>query len=132
MVDFTVDYCVRRDIAIVAITGGCNDRCAEELKRLLGRLMSEGYMKYILDVSGLSFAETPGFRLIMLKVAELQELGGGLVVVGLCGRVERAFNLLKLGTLVPVANDVASAISEMSDAHWADIIRMALPARGFR
>jgi anti-sigma B factor antagonist len=108
---YAVSHRLISDIAVIAVEGGCDECCTKELEVLLDRLMAGGYRNYILDVTGLSFAESPGFRLLIRKVADIQELGGDLIVVGLSGRVERAFDLLKLGPLVPTAGDVGRAIT---------------------
>ncbi len=50
---------------------------------------------------------------VIQEVNDLQNRGGTLVVVGLSGRVARAFNLLRLGSLVPTADTVRSAISQI-------------------
>lgn len=111
MADYMVSHCLISGIAVIAVKGGCDENCTEELEALLDRLIADGNGSYILDVTGLSFAESSSFRLLIRKVADIQELGGNLIVVGLSGRVERAFNLLKLGGLVPTASDVRSAIA---------------------
>lgn len=111
MVTYMVSHRLIDDIVLISVRGGCDDRCTMELEALLDRLIAEGYKRYVLDVAGLAFAESPGFRLLIRKVADIQELGGDLVVAGLSGRIERAFNLLKLGTLVPTTDDVRTAIT---------------------
>jgi anti-sigma B factor antagonist len=108
-------------VAIIRVSGGCEERCAREMEMLLDKLIAEGHRRYILDVTDLSFAESPGFRLLIRKVADIQELDGNLIVVGLSGRVERAFNLLKLDSLVPTADDVESAIAELNDVPQSNI-----------
>lgn len=109
MNDYTVYHRLIGDIALICIRGGCDAHCTSELEMLLDRLMAGGCTRYILDVRGLSFAESPAFRLLIRKVAEIRELRGDLIVAGLAGRVERAFNLLRLGELVSTATDVKSA-----------------------
>lgn len=108
---YAVSHRLISDIAIIAVEGGCDERCTNELEVLLDQLMAGCCKNYILDVTGLSFAESPGFRLLIRKVADIQELGGDLIIVGLSGRVERAFNLLKLGPLVTTAGDIKTAIA---------------------
>lgn len=121
MVDYTVFHRFINDIALIVVKGGCDSNCTGELETLLDHLIAEGYKRYILDVAGLCFAESPGFRLLISKVAYIQELGGNLIVVGLSGRVERAFSLLKLGGLVPTAEDVRSAIAELDRSHSPNV-----------
>ncbi|MCE5197598.1 MAG: STAS domain-containing protein [Armatimonadota bacterium] len=115
MAKYIVSHHLISDIALIAIKGGCDECCTKELEVLLDRLIAKGYGRYILDVTGLSFAESPAFRLLIRKVEDIQELGGNLIVVGLSGRVERAFNLLRLGSLVPTASDMKMALAKFRD-----------------
>ena len=121
MADYTVFHRFINDIALIIVKGGCDSNCTGELETLLDHLIAEGYKRYILDVAGLCFAESPGFRLLISKVAYIQELGGNLIVVGLSGRVERAFSLLRLGGLVPKAEDVKSAIAVFGELRSSNV-----------
>lgn len=115
MGSYTVHHRLIEDIALICIKGGCDEHCTGELDVLLSRLMAEGCTRYVLDVRGLSFAESPAFRLLIRKVAEIRELRGDLIVAALSGRVERAFNLLRLGELVSTATDARSAIAKLRE-----------------
>lgn len=114
MVHYAIERRIIYDsIVVITVSGGLDTSCAAEMKLLFDHLTEDGYLCYILDVTDLSFAESPGFRLLIQEVNDLQDRGGTLVVVGLSGRVARAFNLLRLGSLVPTADTVRSAISQI-------------------
>ncbi len=115
MKSYTVYHRLIEDIALICVKGGCDDYCTAELEVILDRLIAEGCTRYVLDVKGLSFAESPAFRLLIRKVAVIRELRGDLIVAGLSGRVERAFNLLRLGELVCTTTDVRSAIARLRE-----------------
>jgi anti-anti-sigma factor len=115
MTKYTVHHRFIHDIAVISVSGGCEDRCTEEVEKLFDHLIAEGYRRYIFDVTRLDYAESSGFRLLIHKTEDIQNLGGNLIVVGLSGRVERAFNLLKLRSYVPTAGDIKSALIELGE-----------------
>lgn len=128
MAQYSIEHRIVYDrIIVITIRGGLDALCAAEMKMLFDHLIAGGYLYYILDVTDLSFAESPGFRLLIQEVADLQERGGTLVAVGISGRVERAFNLLRLGSLVPTADTVRAAISLI---HGIDAPEPATGTRG--
>jgi len=104
-----------RGCVIVGLNGACDDECANELGRTVDSLVESGHTSLILDLSRTKYVESSGFRLILDRLTRLHELGGQLIVTGLCGTVGRAFKLLKLDKSVPVAEDVNSAVQLLSE-----------------
>jgi anti-anti-sigma factor len=121
MTQYMVNYDFVHDITIITVSGGCEEQCAREMEMIIDRLMDEGYKQFILDVSGLNFVETPGLRFIINKVVEIQSIEGALIIVGLSGLVKRVFDMLKLGSTIPTADDVESAIARLNKSQTSEV-----------
>jgi anti-anti-sigma factor len=119
VVDYAIAHFIKGETVIISAKGGCNDKCAREAEELIDSYLAKGFRNFILDVSELSFIETPGLRLVVRKFSRIQECGGMLVLTGMKGRVARTFNLMKMNGIVPTMDtpDMALEMLEFSGDH---------------
>jgi len=95
--------------AVIRPEGACNEARTEALAKLVNSPLLDA-KHLILDLSHTDYVESPGFRWIVRQVRKLETDGRKLVVTGMLAPVDRAFKLLKLENLVPVAKDVTEAL----------------------
>ncbi|HOM70973.1 MAG TPA: STAS domain-containing protein [Armatimonadota bacterium] len=101
------------EAVVISPKGACDDHCAEVLESIIKQIEEKPHQTVILDASKLQYIETPGFRLIIKQFRKLQELGGMLIVAGLCGPAERAFRLLQLDKYIPAVANVEAALARV-------------------
>ncbi len=107
-----IHYHVSDGCAVVRPEGGCNAETTEALARLVNSpIISSKHL--ILDLSRARYVETPGYRWILRQLKQLEASGKSLVVTGLSPSVTRAFRLLRLDEMVPVASTVSAAMRRL-------------------
>lgn len=102
-------YRVSEGVAIIRPEEACNENTTEALATLVNSSIIQS-KSLIIDLSHVTYVETPGFRWIMRQFRQLESAGMLLVLAGLPPAVERAFKLLKLDTVVPAAKSVTEAM----------------------
>lgn len=109
-----IHYSIADDWAVVRPEEACNEDCTQALARLVNSPLIDSE-NLIIDLSHVEYVETPGFRWLVRQYRQLEAKGKVLVVAGLPPSVERAFKLLQLDRLIPLAKDVPEAIYLVSD-----------------
>lgn len=107
-----IHYKIADGYAVVRPEGACNEAGTEALARLVNSSLVDS-KHLILDLSHAQYVETPGFRWIVRQFKKLESDGRTMVVTGLPPSTERAFKLLKLDKMVPVARNMAEAFSKV-------------------
>jgi len=105
-----IHYHVSHGYAVVRPEGACNESTTEALARLVNSPLIES-RNLILDLSHCAYVETPGYRWIVRQFRKAESNGKTVVVVGLPPSVERAFALLRLDEVIPVAKTVSEALA---------------------
>lgn len=104
-----IHYSLADDWAVVRPEDACNEDCTQALARLVNSPLIDSE-NLIIDLSHVEYVETPGFRWLVRQFRQLETKGKVLIVAGLPPSVERAFKLLQLDRLIPLAKDVPEAI----------------------
>ena len=104
-----IHYRLYSGCAVVRPEGACNTDTTEALAKLVNSSLLES-RNLIVDLSHSRYVETPGYRWIVRQFEQLELSGKSLIVTGLPPSVERAFKLLGLDRMVPVARDVSIAM----------------------
>lgn len=107
-----IHYHLMDKCAVVRPEGACDEPRTEALAKLANSPLIDS-RHLIVDLSHADYVESPGFRWIVRQVRKLEERGQSLVVVGLPPSAERAFRLLRLDEIVPVANTVHEALRKI-------------------
>ena len=108
-------YSLVEGSAIVRPEGACNEERTEALAKLVNSPLI-GAKNLILDLSHVSYVESPGYRWLVRQMQQLESDGKRLVLAGAPPSVERTLKLLKLDRVVPVAKDVKEALAKLKFA----------------
>jgi anti-anti-sigma factor len=103
----------RGEALVMRPEGGCSQECVEAMDGVISHVDSGARKNIILDASRLSYIDTPGFRWILQRGLDLQATGRALIVVGLTGSAERAFQLLQIGRFICSASSVEAALTRV-------------------
>ncbi|MCE5200372.1 MAG: STAS domain-containing protein [Armatimonadota bacterium] len=108
-----IHYHVVNGYAVVRPEGACDEGTTEALASFANSPLVES-CNLIIDLSHVEYVETPGYRWIVRQFRQLETSGKALVVVGLPKSVRRAFELLRLDSIVPTAETVTEAMHKLS------------------
>ncbi len=100
------------DLNILKITGKLDPFAWRDLKDTIGSLAGgEKKTDLLVDLSGLDFMASSGFRELFLAGRQLARHGGRLAVCSLQGEVKRVFDLAKFDTAYPIFESHEAAVA---------------------
>ena len=99
---------------VVELVGRLDATTAADLEKHCADLVEQGVGKIALDLTRVDYLSSAGLRSILTVAKRLKGLGGGLAVGGTRGMVKEVFAISGLGALMPVADDLESALAALS------------------
>lgn len=97
---------------MVALAGEVDATNSEELHGVLESVVREHPRLLLVDLSGLSFMDSTGLRMLLRANRELDREGGVLGLVAPQASVARVLQLTKADQLIPVYDSVADAAAD--------------------
>ena len=97
---------------MVALAGEVDATNSEELQGVLEPMVSEHPRLLLVDLSGLSFMDSTGLRVLLRANRALDREGGVLGLVAPQSSVARVLQLTKADQLVPVYDSVEAAAAD--------------------
>ncbi len=99
----------RGDAVIVSFGGELDISSAARVEGELARVEADAPAVLVLDLSGLSFMDSTGLRLVVGADHRARERGGRLAVVRGSDAVQRVFRITRLEDRLEMADSVAQA-----------------------
>jgi anti-sigma B factor antagonist len=112
--DFSIDHRPAGDISVVEVKGWVEISTAPQLRDTAIRLIDEGRLHLVLDLSETVFIDSTGLGVIVGLLHRLRSRDGSLVIAGARDRVLHAFKVSKLTqvlTMTDTAEDAIAAIN---------------------
>lgn len=79
------------------------------LRCVIERLLRQGARHVVLDLSGVRYMDAAGLGALAASARRIQRRGGRLVVASPSSRVRRSLEIVRLNTLLPVADSLEAA-----------------------
>ena len=98
--------------AVVVLTGEVDATNSEELYNILESVVLQRPRLLIVDLSGLSFMDSTGLRMLLRASRELDQQAGVLSLASPQASVARVLQLTRADQLIPVYDTVADAIAD--------------------
>jgi len=101
------------NLSILRITGKLDPFAWRDLKDTMATLTGagSGTSDLLVDLSGMDFMASSGFRELFMAGKNLARSGGRLAVCSLQGEVRRMFDLARFDTAYPIFEDEAAALA---------------------
>ena len=120
-------------IRLFELTGELDSRSADSLQDALDSAIDHGAGRVLLDLSGLTFCDSTGLRVIVAAYRALTMGGGRLAIVCDDDRVLRVFRVTRLDRLLSVSTTREDAIEHFESAlpprRWSRFATRATSAR---
>jgi anti-anti-sigma factor len=97
---------------MVTLAGEIDATNSEELHSVLDSVVKEHPRLMLVELSGLSFMDSTGLRMLLRANRGLDREGGVVALVAPQGSVARVLQLTKADQLIPVYDSVADAIAD--------------------
>jgi anti-sigma B factor antagonist len=95
--------------SVVTVVGELDVISADDLRAALGELLEEGRTRLIIDVTGLTFCDSMGLRLLLEFLDRSTKSGGFLRLAGVRGVLERVLTVTGLNAAFPIYETAAEA-----------------------
>jgi anti-anti-sigma factor len=112
-----LDLSTKRDgpCAVVSVGGEIDPGTAGELTEAALTAMREISPSMVLDLSGVTFMDSSGLKVLLAVNQRAQLAGGRLVLAGATRSVQRVVSITGLDETFEVRDDVESAVAVFSD-----------------
>lgn len=107
MDELSVKSEIKRNVAIVTISGRVDSVSAELLGSQLGRIVKENN-KMILDLNGVTYLSSAGVRAIVRTLQSAEKSGGGVVLARVSDVVEKVLEtvgMMQMSRVFPSVDD---------------------------
>ena len=84
------------DIKIIVVSGELDAETGPELTDVLDPLVSEGNLKFVIDLEGVSFIGSAGLATLVRCFKHVRSASGNVYLAGLQPPVQRVFELTRL------------------------------------
>jgi anti-anti-sigma factor len=81
----------------------------QEVERLVGDLIGQGYRRFVFDMSGVSHIDSTGIGRCIASLNKIMQAGGKLHMAGAAGQVREGFRVTRLDRVFRFFDDVAAA-----------------------
>jgi len=99
------------DVTTVAVNGRVDSTTADELKNRLDQIVRAGSGRLVVDLNGVSYISSAGFRTLLITARTVQQVNGRLVLCGLSTEVRRLFDIASFSTLFNILPTRDEAVS---------------------
>jgi len=86
----------------------------QSVETTLSKLIDDGARKLVIDVAGLTHIDSAGVGMLVACNGRMEQQGGRVRVAGAQGSVEKTFEIVHLGRILPLDPDVVSACRNLS------------------
>lgn len=97
-------------IVVLNLEGSLYAYTYEQLQGVINELFNNKFYRLIVDMSGVDYISSAGAGIFIGAIAIAQENRGNIVILGLTSSVKEVFDLFGLTQIVPVSNNMESAI----------------------
>jgi|SRR5687767_1757170 anti-sigma B factor antagonist len=97
-------------IVMLILNGAINVNTFDKLETEIQQLFMAGSYKLILDVSGIRYVSSAGAGVLMNAFLQAQENNGKMVLIRVSNSVKDVLELLNLQNVIPIADDLKSAL----------------------
>ena len=107
---------VEGDVTVFLPDGRIDTLAADEMDQALQAAVSGGSHKIVVDMSGVDYISSAGFRTLAAALVKSREEGGDLKLAALNPRVTRVFAMIGFDVVMSIHDTPEAAIAEFSSS----------------
>ena len=96
---------------IVTITGRMDTVTAPEYEKKFSELITAGETFFIVDFEQVDYISSAGLRVLLATAKKVKGVSGKILLANIKGGVKEVFDISGFGTLFPMHDSLASALS---------------------
>jgi anti-anti-sigma factor len=105
------------EVIAVAVKGRVDSTNADGLKQRLTTLIQSGSARLLIDMQGVIYISSAGFRVLLIAARAIEQASGRLVLCGIGGELKRLFDIAAftdLFTILPSRDEALALLQDPS------------------
>lgn len=98
---------------LVSVTGRMDAVTSPEFEKELGRLIDEGNVNFVIDLSELDYISSSGLRSVLATAKKLKGKNGQILLASLQAVVKEVFEISGFSTIIPIYGSVEEAMAAL-------------------
>lgn len=98
---------------LISVTGRMDAVSSPEFEKKLGRLIDEGNVNLIIDLTELDYISSSGLRSILITAKKLKGKNGQILLASLQAIVKEVFEISGFSIIIPIYESVEEAIEAL-------------------
>jgi anti-anti-sigma factor len=90
------------EVMAVAVKGRVDSTNADDLKERLTTLIRSGSARLLIDMQGVIYISSAGFRVLLIAARAIEQASGQLVLCGIGGELKRLFDIAAFADLFTI------------------------------
>ena len=123
MSDFNVTTELRDDTAVVRLQGRLTLGGSQSLRTAIDDLLKKGVRKFIWELEGVPLVDSAGMGEIFGSMMRIDRAGGNVVMVHVGSKIKNLFDLTKMLSVTPMAEDETKAQSLLDEYAGKSLLR---------
>ena len=107
----TIESSLSGDKVVLTVSGRMDAQNASEFEKACKEWVEKGSLHLVVDLRELSYVSSLGLRSFLVVGQMLKEKNGTFRLCGLTGLVKQVFQMTRLTTVLPVHEDLESALA---------------------
>lgn len=100
-------------VTLVSVTGRMDAVSSPEFEKELGRLIDEGNINFVIDLTELDYISSSGLRSVLVTAKRLKGKNGKIFLASLQAVVKEVFEISGFSTIIPIYESVEEAIATL-------------------
>ena len=98
---------------LVSVTGRMDTVSSPEFEKELGRLIDEGNVNFVIDLTELDYISSSGLRSVLTTAKKLKGKNGQILLASLQAVVKEVFEISGFSTIIPIYESVEEAMAAL-------------------
>ncbi len=98
---------------LVSVTGRMDAVSSSEFEKELGRLIDEGNVNFVIDLTELDYISSSGLRSVLVTAKKLKGENGQILLASLQAVVKEVFEISGFSTIIPIYESVKEAMAAL-------------------
>jgi anti-anti-sigma factor len=96
---------------LVSVTGRMDAVSSPEFEKELGKLIDEGNINFVVDLTGLDYISSSGLRSVLVTAKKLKGKNGQILLASLQDVVKEVFEISGFSAIIPIHESVEEAMA---------------------
>jgi stage II sporulation protein AA (anti-sigma F factor antagonist) len=109
----TIEIKKESSALVMTVAGRMDAVTAPEYEKKVNELIADGETNFVVDFEQLDYISSAGLRALLASAKKIKGKSGNILLANIRGSVKEVFDISGFGTIFPMHDSVASALSAL-------------------